>query len=243
MPTKLMVATPAYGGKVHVDYLHSVMSFKTLPGLEVSCVTLGNDSLITRARNNLFSMFVHSDADYMFFMDADIGFSQDSLQKLLNHRLDIVCGTYRLKNPEVYLVTTKTIDTSQFPLVEVEHSGTGLMLISKKLTMDVVEWAKKTNNVYTDNMVYTQNTVDEKRREIYDVFKTEIDTEKGIYLSEDYYFCKLVRELGYKIYVDFSCPSAHNGDARFIYTPEMVTVEENPEPEEQQTQEEKQSSE
>jgi len=70
-----MIATPAYGGQVHIDYLHSVISFKEIPGVSTVVVTLGNESLITRARNNLFSMFLYSNADYLFFLDADIGFS------------------------------------------------------------------------------------------------------------------------------------------------------------------------
>jgi len=107
--------------------------------------------------------------------------------------------------------------------VEVTHAGTGIMLISRKLAEDVKEYAIKNNMVYKDNMIYAQNSIDNGRqRDIYDVFKAEIDNETNIYLSEDYYFCKLVRSLGYKVYVDYSCPSVHNGVLQFVYHPSML---------------------
>ncbi len=44
---------------------------------------------------------------------------------------------------------------------------------------------------------------------IYDIFKVGIFN--GEYLSEDYFFCKLCRKLGYKVYVDLFIKVRHNG--------------------------------
>lgn len=68
------------------------------------------------------------------------------------------------------------------------------------------------------------NTVDNpnSRREIYDVFQVGIDKELNTYLSEDYWFCRLVRQLGYKVYVDMSISTVHNGTLALYYDISMV---------------------
>jgi len=33
----------------------------------------------------------------------------------------------------------------------------------------------------------------------------------GEYLSEDYYVCRVLRELGFEVHVDVSCQTKHNG--------------------------------
>ena len=47
----LMVATPAYGGMVHVDYTMTMLDLART-GLAFTLVTMWNESLITRARRN-----------------------------------------------------------------------------------------------------------------------------------------------------------------------------------------------
>ena len=54
--TKLMIGTPAYNGYLHTEYLHSVLSFKSM-GIDFSVQTIGNESLITRARNTILTKF------------------------------------------------------------------------------------------------------------------------------------------------------------------------------------------
>ena len=61
-PFNLLIGTPAYGNLVHTDYTASVLQFKDA-GITVGGVLmLGNESLITRARNTLLSIFHHQPA-------------------------------------------------------------------------------------------------------------------------------------------------------------------------------------
>lgn len=89
----------------------------------------------------------------MLFLDADIGVDASGIVTMANRRLDMCCAPYRLKNPAVVqLAVTKVIDDSTFPLVEVEHAATGVMMLSRKLVEDVVSYAKKNNLYYPDPM-------------------------------------------------------------------------------------------
>jgi hypothetical protein len=51
-----MIATPAYGGMVHLDYTLSLLELRAA-GIDFTLVGMGNESLITRARNALLSSF------------------------------------------------------------------------------------------------------------------------------------------------------------------------------------------
>lgn len=72
----LVVATPCYGGVVTQRYMQSVcglMLAATHDSVAVSLELLGNDSMITRARNSLVATALDNpDATHLMFIDADI---------------------------------------------------------------------------------------------------------------------------------------------------------------------------
>ncbi|RLA59112.1 MAG: hypothetical protein DRQ78_11035 [Epsilonproteobacteria bacterium] len=208
--TKLLVGTPAYNSMVHTDYLHSVMSYTTVKDLSFSVATIGNESLITRARNKIFSIFANNKAfDYLLFLDADIMFPVTELTKLLSHNKDLIGAPVRLKDSDrIFYNYGEVLDESMSPLLEVDRIGNAVMLISRKLANDVVDKCIDSKQYYIHNPDYTRgNQV--LNNKIYDVFKVGI--HEGEYLSEDYWFCKFAAELGYAIYVDTSCKTVHNG--------------------------------
>lgn len=97
------------------------------------------------------------------------------------------------------------------------------MLLSRRVVEDVVKYAIDNNLYYPDPMAYTENTVDTgERRNIYDVFQVGIDKDINTYLSEDYWFCRLVRQLGYKVYVDMSVSTTHTGSLTLPYHVSMI---------------------
>ena len=111
--TPIMIGTPAYGGLVSVPY-HS-----TINELVASCVQMGiplrncmieNESLITRARNNIAHMFLNATAniggnevpfEYLLFIDADIRCSTQDIFTLIYYaiteNLPLVAGSYPKK--------------------------------------------------------------------------------------------------------------------------------------------------
>ena len=61
MSYNILIGTPAYGGQVHTDYVKSILPLPSV-GVNFNTVFIGNQSLITRARNEIFSMFVSEQA-------------------------------------------------------------------------------------------------------------------------------------------------------------------------------------
>ena len=102
---RIMIGTPCYGGMATAAYLQSLIGFSNLSkvfGVEYVLVTLINESLITRARNDIVSQFLNfkdekGHLDYLMFIDADIQFEPDSVLRLIAHNKDVVAGAYPLK--------------------------------------------------------------------------------------------------------------------------------------------------
>lgn len=219
---KLLIGTPAYTSMVHTDYLHSVMSYTQVNGLYFSIMTLGNESLITRGRNKIFSYFVHSDFDYLLFLDADILFPAQDLVKLIQHDKDLIGAPVILKDFEREVLNYgKVLDDSQNPLLKVDRIGNAVMLISKQLAKDIAQKCKENGDVFYHNNFYSRgDRAFQDKEEIYDCFKVGI--KDGEYLSEDYWFCKLAQELGYDVFVDISCSSVHQEMLPLIYNGRSV---------------------
>jgi hypothetical protein len=98
---KIYLLTPMFGGVCHAGYMTSIIQtlllFKDL-GLKVQLETCLNDSLVTRARNNLVSRAMNDpETTHILFVDADISFSPESILKLLLAEKEVVCGIYPLK--------------------------------------------------------------------------------------------------------------------------------------------------
>ena len=80
---ELFVGTPCYGGMLTEDYLHGILELQNFClenkiGLNIQ--TLGQESLITRARNTLVANFLDNESfTHLLFIDADIGFEATSL--------------------------------------------------------------------------------------------------------------------------------------------------------------------
>ena len=80
----VMIATPCYGGQLTEAYLHGILSLSIeaqKKNIQIHLNTIGNESLITRARNTLVSQFLDNvDQDpnkftHLMFIDSDIGFN------------------------------------------------------------------------------------------------------------------------------------------------------------------------
>ena len=95
-----MIATPMYGGvctgNFMVGVLQTINKMQSV-GVQVYFVQMGNESLITRARNELTRIFMEQGFDYLMFIDADISFDGQAVATLMAADKDIVCGIYPKK--------------------------------------------------------------------------------------------------------------------------------------------------
>ena len=208
----IMVGTPAYNGMVHTDYVNSLLSF-SIAGLSYTFLSLGGESLITRARNTILAHFHHNKSfTPLLFLDGDVYLDGMDVKKMLGTGQDVIGAPVPLKTLE----DGKPVFNISGPLGEeenlaiVERLGTAAMLLSRKAVTALVEDAIEDGRIYGANPL-ARGIGDSE--EIYDVF--QVGVRDGDYLSEDYWVCYRLRDLGFKVYVDLSIRTRHHGIKSF----------------------------
>jgi hypothetical protein len=228
-PVGIMIATPMYGGMCHGDYcigaVKAVGLLRSL-GFIVSYQAMFNESLITRARNNLAVTFLNDpNMDYLMFIDSDIGFGEQDILRLVLADKPISAAAYPRKrinwsmynkaikagkdNPRDwtgdFIFNTVGINPTEdaWGMIEVTHAPTGFMLIHRK----VFETLQNVVEEYED-------VIDGKTVKGWDFFKVGVG-KNGRYTSEDYWFCNEWRETGGKIYMNPYIHLTHTGSYTF----------------------------
>lgn len=208
---KVLIATPSYDGKLDVYYIDSLLN--TLSNaqnynIEVFPLFICYDSLIQRARNDLFKIAYSNDIDTLFFIDGDVGWNPLDFFKLVNSDKDVIGGSYRKKTDkeELYVVKALEKDNSKLNLsvdkdgiLEVAGLGCGFMKISRKAM----------NALWDISKPYASEKGDVRM-----VF--EVVCEDGELISEDIYMCKKWRNLGNSVYLDTNITCSHTGTKTFV---------------------------
>ena len=236
----IMIATPMYGGMCTGHYVSGLLSAVAKlrdMGMHVSWAQLMNESLITRARNDLANSFLERGLDYLMFIDADIGFNAEAVLTLLAADRDVACGIYPKKEVDWARVNTAAKDgkeslqdyagsfvfnmvgaehaeTDSEGMIEVRHAGTGFMLIKR----GVFEQLKPHVPTYRVAS-FKDDTGEYVKPLIHEFFATSID-DGGALLSEDYHFCDLFRKHGGKIHANPFLQLRHVGT--YVYGGDIV---------------------
>jgi hypothetical protein len=98
---QLAILTPCYGGLCHTNYVQCLIeTFKLLNnfGIKIHHEFCRNDSLVTRARNNLIAKAMNNTKNTHFiFIDSDIAWDPVDILKLIVSDKHIIGGVYPLK--------------------------------------------------------------------------------------------------------------------------------------------------
>ena len=83
------------------DYFKSCLQLTALAAtkkVELQFGTIGNESLVTRARNTLVQLFMDDEQyTHLLFIDADLAFNPESVFRMLDLDEDVVTGVYPRK--------------------------------------------------------------------------------------------------------------------------------------------------
>jgi hypothetical protein len=115
-------------------------------------------------------------------------------------------------NPVYFTEGDKIMARVENGLVKVKDIGTGFMLIQRKV-FDTLMY-KFPDLKYKNNVAGYHK--DEYIDFFYNFFAIEIDPETRVLLSEDYYFCKMWRELGGDLWLDLGINLNHTGLIDYI---------------------------
>lgn len=155
----------------------------------------------------------------MLFIDSDIVFTPENIDSLLARDVDIVGGLYPKKeigNPQWVINTIEGQNRSdETGLLEVKFTGTGFMLISRKVFDDLIQ-AHRSEIEYDDDSASNLGVM-------WNLFHAGV--RKRRFLTEDWWFCDLWRDLGGKIYADTRVQLGHTGIVDYPVIPKPLELE------------------
>lgn len=188
---------------VTAAHFQSCMSLKeelTLQGLQHDWLIGTNESLVTRARNEMTATFLKTNHTHMFWLDADIEFTPEDVADVWNMDADIGVGVYAMKKRDAQWFAAwkagalvKDLDQWQGP-VEVDYAGTGFMCIKREVIETLAEGAESYEG--PDGRVPA-------------LYMTPIHNDG--FESEDYHFCRVARDAGFSIMMNPDVRLGHIG--------------------------------
>ena len=97
----VLICTPCFANSLNMGYFHSILQLKdifTQYGIRHEIATIGNESLITRARNYFVSLILSKpEFTHLMFIDSDISFHPLSILRMLSFQKAIIGGAYPKK--------------------------------------------------------------------------------------------------------------------------------------------------
>jgi len=209
----LHLGIPCYGGMVSEPTMTSFLRFVLMAsqfGLNWSLDTMVNESLVTRARNNLMAKMMTNDkATHFMFIDADIRFQPESIFQMIACDKEVIGGLYPKKAlPINYVINLKPTVTVQGDIYTVDTMGTGFLLFKREVYEKLIKAHPETK--YVDDIGLGK----QYEPMMYAIFDCKID-ERGHYLSEDWLFCRRWQELGGEIWAHSKTLLNHVGHYEF----------------------------
>lgn len=219
---KIYISTPCYDAMMTMQYTISLLKLVTFlqdKNIEFMIDFIGNESLITRARNNTLGKFLNTDSTHLFFIDSDIEFNPDAVLDLIQFNKDVVCCSYPKKtynwNRFIYSMQNEKNSKESFDsrgldfaynamldkkgntiqkgnFIKVNHASTGFMMIKREII-------EKLNKKYPELEIITDNLAKEDSK-IIGLFTCMIKNK--MFLSEDYSFCQRVLDNNGEVWIN-----------------------------------------
>jgi hypothetical protein len=204
-------------------------------GVGMSIDLIGNESLVTRARNILVRRFLNSTASHLLFIDADIGFDPNTVERLLNADKDVAVAVYPKKHIDWSMVKRKAQDTNDSEPIhaagldfninlaeqqtvvtdgfcKVLDAATGFMLIRRQVIERMYESYRE--ELFCVNDLANRDVLPDYVA----IFDCMICPKTRRNLSEDYAFCRRWQAIGGEIYADLQSPLLQQGSCTFEAT-------------------------
>lgn len=166
-------------------------------------------SAIDQCRNKMvYNFLTYTKYKNILWIDGDIIFEVEDVEKLEQSNYDIIGGTYPFKGHPQMTFVPKGTDNVQFGQdgpthVEVSALATGFLFVTRKAITDIIEKC----NIPLCNTSFDNPS--------YPLFTPEV-LESETYVGEDFGFCAKAKDAGYKLFLDTTINLKHVG--RYEYS-------------------------
>jgi hypothetical protein len=171
---------------------------------------VGGYAAIDQGRNQIATDALRDGFEETLWIDADVGFHPDAVQRLRSHPHPILCGVYPQKGKKALachvMPGAAAITFGQGGgLAEVLYAGAGFLLVRREVYLAVQRKLKlpMCNERFGRPMIPFFYPLIRPIEEAY------------WYLAEDYAFCHRARQCGFRIYADTSIRLWHIGTYRY----------------------------
>jgi len=232
----IFIGIPCYAGNLHANFVQSLMKMSSelvLYKIPHKIEYITTESLISRARNTLTAMF-YSNPNYthFLFLDADLVFHPLAILSLIKSNKQLSGCPYPKKKinwakaKSIMDDDDKDIEKNLMNITDINYnlnSGnipventmmeardvpTGFMLIKRSvITALMLNYPERK---FHNNVAGYEESMNEC---FYDFFGTGV--VNGFYLSEDYYFCYLCREINIRCWLETGFTFGHIGQNTF----------------------------
>jgi len=215
---KLFVAVPVYQD-MPVDFARCLLQLWPFVRF------LQGESLIPRARNCLSADFLQTDCTHCLFIDCDILFTTQDVERLLSHYEAIVGGLYPIKRDGELIYSAEALPDLPPPdergLLPLRYIGTGFLLVRRDVLESMI-------TAYGDEISYI---ADRTRRLEHDFWRVGVykpgQGQPARYMSEDWFFCQRALDLGFKVYADTRVVLKHIGTINYPATSQEARWDDN----------------
>ena len=198
-PVRVLIGVPSGDGVV-LPFWHSFSRAIKVSWVETEVFSVRGMNVVS-ARNKIVYRAIENGFDYVFFMDSDMEFPPETLDRLLKRNKDIVGGFY-VRKKKGYLPNAFKLGFNENGKVltefvedfrEVEAIGTGCLLVKTSVFEKIGKpW-----------------------------FYYEVTDAPDCHMAtEDMIFCRNAKKEGYKIFCDGTITCGHVGS--FVVTPYIV---------------------
>jgi len=200
-PTKVLVCIPSLDHTVTAPILHLVSTLRGDAPDRFDIRTVCGHRTIGGARNRLVARFLQTDADVLWFIDADTVPSMNT-SRLLTHLtsdLDIWGGIYplmaRASDEHAPVEITWTMyDEADGHFTPAEPEGDAI---------------REVGGLGTGCMLIRRHVLEDKRLRLADdhegipcIFRTTYQVDDSVAYSDDLDFCLRARKAGYRVWAD-----------------------------------------
>lgn len=200
------------------------LEMENLINFEIGLYTLSQESLLTRGRNHIAAVAIRGGWDKLMFIDADAKWSFQDFLRVVTSPHDLTAGACPLKcfpislnylpfedDEHYYKDMIRSVDSllkmrdgHKKQYIPVAYIGTAFMCISRKLLLMAAEKSEEyqypnpgTGNLHTHWNMFAATP------------------KHGKFMSEDWYFCDLAREMGLDVMLDSNVIISHVGNHMF----------------------------
>lgn len=205
-PRRCVILVP-FTGFIHQE-CDSALKELERRGYQVRRV--GGFAAIDQGRNQMSTDALMDGFEETMWIDSDVGFHPDEIERLRSHALPITCGVYPQKGKRALAChvvpgTANVTFGKRGGLVEIQYAGTGFLHIRREVYLTI----QRALNLPVCNERFQHPMIPFFHPMLRPI-------EDGYwYLAEDYAFCERARQSGFKIFADTSIRLWHIGTYRY----------------------------